>query len=170
MGFMGLNMKKVLFLSAVFALLACTGGEDHSTHDKPQLKSENGSVQGIEIASARVLPPFPGRDTAAAYFTVTNHGESADRLLSVSSPVSDAVEIHNHIEENGVMKMRQVSGGIVLEPGKTVELKQGSYHVMMFKTVLAEDQEDVALTLDYENAEDVTIIAEIVEHGDHGNH
>ena len=32
--------------------------------------------------------------------------------------------------ENGVAKMRQVTGGLEIKPGETVELKPGSLHAM----------------------------------------
>ena len=151
-------MRKIIFIITAALLAACSGheGMDHASH-----KSEaNKMSEGIVISAARVLPPFPGRDTAAGYFEITNHGNTPDRLVSVTSPISPAIEIHNHIEDNGVMKMRQIDG-VDLAPGETVIFKPGSYHLMMFKTALPEDQKNVALTLNYENAEPVTLIVDI---------
>lgn len=156
-------MKTFLTILAAVTLAACSGemnhGEGGNSHAGHQMD------EGIVISSARVLPPFPGRDTAAGYFSITNHGEIDDTLVSVTSPISSAVEIHNHIEEDGVMKMRQVDG-IALKVGETVELKPGSYHLMMFKANLAEDQSDVSLTLNYEKAPSVTMIVPIEGRGD----
>lgn len=156
-------MKIFLTIIAAVTLAACSGemnhGEGGNSHAGHQMD------EGIVISSARVLPPFPGRDTAAGYFSITNHGKVDDKLVSVTSPISGAVEIHNHIEEEGVMKMRQVDG-ITLKAGETVELKPGSYHLMMFKANLAEDQSDVSLTLNYENAPSVTMIVPIEGRGD----
>lgn len=53
------------------------------------------------------------------------------RLVAGSSPVAGVVEIHEMAMDNQVMKMRQVAGGLALPAGKTVELKPGSYHVML---------------------------------------
>lgn len=53
------------------------------------------------------------------------------RLVAGSSPVAGVVEIHEMAMDNNVMKMRQVAGGLALPAGKTVELKPGSYHVML---------------------------------------
>ena len=33
--------------------------------------------------------------------------------------------------DNGVMKMREVAGGLEVKPGETRELKPGGYHLMM---------------------------------------
>jgi len=155
-------MKKFLTLIAVVTLAACSGemnhGEGGHSHAAHQMD------EGIVISSARVLPPFPGRDTAAGYMSITNHSKTDDKLVSISSPISGAVEIHNHIEESGVMKMRQVDG-ISLKAGETVELKPGSFHIMMFKANLPEGQEDVSLTLNYEKAPSVTMIVPIEGRG-----
>jgi len=151
-------MKKFLTIIAAAALAACSGemphGADGHTHAGHQMD------EGIVISSARILPPFPGRDTAAGYMSITNHSKTDDKLISATSPISGAVEIHNHIEEGGVMKMRQVEG-ITLKAGETVELKPGSFHLMMFKANLAEDQTDVSLTLNYEKAPSVTLIVPV---------
>jgi len=151
-------MKRFLTIITAVTLVACSGEANHNeggnSHAAHQMED------GIVISSARVLPPFPGRDIAAGYMSITNHSKSDDKLVSVTSPISGAVEIHNHIEENGVMKMRQIAG-IPIGAGETVELKPGSYHLMMFKAKLPEDQADVSLTLNYEKAPSVTMIVPV---------
>jgi len=156
-------MRNFLTVIAAVTLAACSGemhhGEGGHSHAAHQMD------EGIVISSARVLPPFPGRDTAAGYMSITNHSKTDDMLVSVTSPISGAVEIHNHIEENGVMKMRQIDG-IEIKAGQTVELKPGSFHLMMFKANLPENQADVSLTLNYENAPSVTMIVPVEGRGD----
>ncbi len=152
-------MKKFLMPITAAFLMACSGQveSDNAAHEAHQ------SHAGIVISSARVLPPFPGRDTSAGYFEIVNHGSKADKLIAASSPVSEVIEIHNHIEEDGVMKMRRVDG-IDLPPGEKVVFKPGSYHLMMFKTKLPEDETSIPLTLNYQNAEPVTLIVDIQRH------
>ncbi len=53
------------------------------------------------------------------------------KLVAVSSPVAGIVEIHEMAMDGDVMKMRHLGAGLELPPGKVVELKPGSYHVMM---------------------------------------
>ena len=65
----------------------------------------------------------------AAYLTITEQG-AADRLVSVSSPAAAMVQLHETVNEGGVMKMRPVEG-LDLAPGKPVMLSPGGYHVMM---------------------------------------
>jgi len=148
-------MKKFLTLIAATTLTACSAemnhGEGGNSHAAHQIE------EGIVISSARVRPPLPGRDVAAGYMSVTNHTKTDDTLISVTSPMSDRVEIHTHLNEDGVMKMRQVQG-VDIKAGETVEFKPGSYHLMMFGVSMTDGQEDVSVTLNYKNAPSVTMI------------
>ena len=61
---------------------------------------------------------------------LNNTGSQADALVSVSSPVAKKAEIHNHINDKGVMRMRQVAK-IDVPAGKSVTLQPGGFHVML---------------------------------------
>ena len=52
------------------------------------------------------------------------------KLVSASSPLTPAVEVHEMAMQDNVMKMRQVPA-VELPAGKSVELKPGGYHVML---------------------------------------
>ena len=171
-------MKTILttVFAAALSLAAC--GADPSVMDgyKSDTPKPAASQTGhaVEVSSAFIVPPFSGRTTSAGFMTLQNKGADA-RLISASSPISETVEIHNHIEDNGVMKMRRVDG-IALPHGKSVDLKPGSFHVMIFDTQVALGDEAV-LTLDFEKADDLTVVAPVVTRGekmsgdkDHGSH
>ena len=68
---------------------------------------------------------------SAAYVSILNHGKMADRLVDVTSNLARKTELHKMEKDNGVMKMRQVEGGIDLLPGKTIHLAPGGFHVML---------------------------------------
>ncbi|MBU6436138.1 MAG: copper chaperone PCu(A)C, partial [Betaproteobacteria bacterium] len=87
-----------------------------------------------------------------------NHGKSADRLLSASTPVAGSVELHSMTMEGNVMRMREVEGGIALAPGATVALQPGSLHMMFMnlKQPLALGTK-VPVTLQFEKAGKVTV-------------
>ncbi len=161
-------MKKISIL--LVAVLAACSAEMHHGEDGGNSHAAHQMEKGIVISSAYVMPPFPGKDLAGGFFEITNHGAD-DRLISVSSPVSETVEIHTHLKEDGVMKMRQIDG-LDLPKGETIIFKPGSYHLMLFGTNLPEGTEDVALTLTYEKAEPVTIIAPLgeLDEDDHSGH
>lgn len=104
----------------------------------------------IEKASARA--PLPGQSTAVVYFDIVNHG-GEDTLLSATSNVSSRVELHDHIHEDGVMKMRQVNN-VAIPAKDRVSFQSGGLHVMLFNV---EGDEPYLLTLDFETHEDITI-------------
>ena len=132
------------------------------------------SGEGVEISNARINPPLPGQTTGVAFMSLINYGED-DRLLTITSSVSDRVELHTHLNDDGIMKMRRVDG-IDLPHHKAVDLKPGGLHIMLFDTS-ASLGEDVVLTLDFEKADDLTVVAPVVMRGemsrgdkDHGSH
>ena len=78
---------------------------------------------------ARATPK--GADDGAAYMTVTNTGKTPARLSCVSSNASAKCQIHEMTMTGGVMKMREVEGGLQIKSGETVTFKPGSYHLML---------------------------------------
>ena len=85
----------------------------------------------IEIGHpwARATPR--GASVAAGYLKLTNTGSTPDRLVGGTSEAAGRVEIHEMTMTEGVMHMRPLKDGLELKPGRTVELKSGSFHLMM---------------------------------------
>ncbi|MET3595504.1 copper(I)-binding protein [Mesorhizobium shonense] len=105
---------------------------------------------------SRATPP--GAKVAGGYFTVTNKGSAPDRLLSISSEVSDKAELHEMGVKDGVMTMRPVSGGLEIPAGGKVELKPGGYHLMFVGLKRQPKQgEKFPATLTFEKAGSVTV-------------
>jgi copper(I)-binding protein len=77
------------------------------------------------------------------------------KLVGVSSPAAGVTEIHEMKMEKDVMKMAPIKS-LDIPAGKSVELKPGSYHVMLMdlKAPLA-DSSVVPVTLSFENAKGV---------------
>jgi copper(I)-binding protein len=71
-----------------------------------------------------------GAKVAGGYMTIVNNGREADRLVGGSMPRSGRVEVHESSTEQGVMKMREIAGGLEIKPGQKVQLKPGGIHVM----------------------------------------
>ena len=68
---------------------------------------------------------------AGGYLKITNTGTAPDRFTGGSIEVAKRFEVHAMSMEGGVMKMRELRDGLTIAPGATVELKPGSYHIMM---------------------------------------
>lgn len=67
----------------------------------------------------------------AAYVRLVNGGPAVDRLLAASSPAAERAELHTHLNEDGVMKMRQVAA-VELPPGASVTFAPSGLHIMLF--------------------------------------
>ncbi|WP_374338917.1 copper chaperone PCu(A)C [Leeia sp.] len=75
-------------------------------------------------------PTVPGSMAGAIYFDIRNSGE-ADTLVAVSSPaLAEQVEMHNHINDNGVMRMRQVPN-VPITANAQAHFKPHGLHVML---------------------------------------
>lgn len=116
------------------------------------------SLGSIQIGNPWTRATPKGADIAGAYMTLSNKGTAPDRLIGGSSPVAGRFELHLMTVEDGVMKMRPVDGGLEVKPGATVELKPGSFHIMLMglKQPLEKGQK-VKGTLVFEKAGTVEI-------------
>ena len=115
----------------------------------------NGKID-VEKPYARATPA--GAMSGAAYMTLTNKTQTADRLTGASSEVAAKVQIHEMKVVNGVMKMREVAGGLAIPAGGSVALKPGSYHVMLMglKKPLVAGQ-SFPLTLTFAKAGNISV-------------
>ena len=100
-----------------------------SSHSITFAQSTDIIVSG-EWARPVLIAGRPG----GAFFTIENNGDEADRLVSAEANIAKRTEIHNHTMTDGVMRMAEVEGGLEIPAGGKVELKPGSYHIMMFET------------------------------------
>jgi periplasmic copper chaperone A len=123
----------------------------------PALAQETSNTSiAVEQPWARATPV--GAKTGAVYMTLDNKSSTADRLTGASSDVADKLQIHEMKVENGVMKMRELAGGLPIPAGGSVVLKPGSYHVMLIglKKPLSVG-EQLPLTLTFEKAGNILV-------------
>ena len=88
-------------------------------------------AQSVEISDAwaRALPPVA--KVGAAYVTLTNRSGSTVTINNVTSSIAKEVEVHDHIMEDGVMKMTQIIG-LEVGAGESVKMKPHGKHLMLF--------------------------------------
>jgi copper(I)-binding protein len=86
-----------------------------------------------------------------------NKGSAPDRLVSVSTPAAKKAELHNHIMEGGLMKMRPV-GVVEVTPGDPSVLQPGGLHIMLMglSQPLVEGN-SFPLTLNFERAGSIEV-------------
>ena len=103
-----------------------------------------------------------GAKVAGAYLTIENKGAAADRLVSGSTDVAGRFEIHEMAMDGGVMRMRPLDAGLAIDPGKTVKLAPGGYHVMLMDLKSQLKQGDkVPVTLQFEKAGKVNVSLDV---------
>lgn len=123
----------------------------------PQPATEEPAADQISPMRLQVLDtwasPTPGGvDVSAGYLTIANEGESADQLISATSPRASRVEIHEMIMDGAVMQMRPVTT-LAIGPGERVELSPGGRHLMFFGvTQPFAPGEEIPVQLTFENA------------------
>ena len=114
----------------------------------------------ITQAWSRATPG--GAKTGGGYLTIENKGSTPDRLIGGSADVAAKVEMHEMSMKNGVMTMRPLDKGLTIEPGKTVKLAPGGYHLMMMDLKGPLKQGDkVPVTLEFEKAGKVTLSLDV---------
>ena len=126
----------------------------------------SGPAAAADEGSLKVTQPWARASlgqvkVGAAYLTIENHGQHADRLVGLASPVANHVELHNTIMDEGVMKMRPMEV-LELAPGETAALEPGGMHVMLMglKQPLKEG-ETFPMTLSFAEAGEVTIQVQV---------
>ena len=100
----------------------------------------------------------------AAFMTIDNHTDADITLETVTSPVSDRVELHETAMVDGAMVMQAVDGGITITAGRGKLLEPGGYHVMLMdmQRELAPGEE-VELTLSFSDGSSQTLTVPVKE-------
>jgi len=108
-----------------------------------------------------------------------NHSQSDDRLIAAGTDGVARVELHTHTEDdNGVMRMREIDGGIAVPAGGVHALERGGDHVMFLGLEAPFEQgETLSVTLTFEKAGDMVVEIPVDNerkgghgHGGHGDH
>ncbi len=114
----------------------------------------------ISQAWSRATPG--GAKTGGGYLTIENKGSAPDKLVSATADVAGKVEVHEMAMNNGVMTMRPLENGLTIDPGKTVKLAPGGYHLMMMDLKNPLKQGDkLPVTLQFEKAGKVAITLDV---------
>ena len=146
-----LSLKRTATLLAITAALIATSA-----------RAEDVKAGDLVITQAWTRATPGGAKIGGGFLTIENKGSSPDKLIGASAEVAGSVELHEMATTNGVMKMRPVEGGLAIEPGKTVKLAPGGYHLMMMDLKNPLKQGDkLPLTLQFEKAGKVAVTLDV---------
>lgn len=115
----------------------------------------------VTVSKAWARATAGGARNGAAFLEVSAKAAGGDRLVAAKSNAASRVELHTHIHEGGVMKMRRIDA-IDVPAGQTVVLKPGGLHVMLLDLRQPlKAGEALKLTLVFEKAGEINIEAPI---------
>ncbi len=123
------------------------------------------TIGDITVSKAWSRASTGAKRPGGSFVTITNAGSTADRLIAADTPAAGKSELHNHIMEDGMMKMRHVMAVDVPAGGMTM-LKPGSFHVMMFDLAnMLKEGDMFPLTLTFEKAGKATVMVHVGKAG-----
>ncbi len=120
--------------------------------------ADNVSVQDPYV---RLAPP--NAPATGAFMVIKNNGDKDIKVLKADNPASRVTELHTHLNEGGVMKMRPVAAIDIKAKGEAV-LKPGSLHVMLIGLKAEMKEGDVVpVTLTFDDGSAKTVDAKVVK-------
>ena len=126
------------------------------------LLAEDFTAGTLTISQPMAFETAPTAMAGGGYMTITNEGETSDRLIDVRAGYP-RVEIHESFEEDGVARMRPVEA-LEIAPGETVALEPGGLHVMFMglRDAPFVAGGEVPATLVFERAGEVEIVFDVL--------
>ena len=152
-----MTCSRILRLFAAIALALATGFA----------LAHGYSVGDVRIGHPFATPTPPGATIGAAYFaSLENQGSQADRLLRVSTPVATRVELHSgEIGADGVMRMRELDGGLKLPSKAVIRLRPGmGDHLMLMglkKPLVEGERFPMTLVFEHAGKVDVEVLVQV---------
>jgi hypothetical protein len=158
-------MKLRFYLLGVLLVILSSACSSQPTQDKT-MEIQNAwarpaMLMNTESSSNESGHMSEGDSVSAAYMIIRNNGNSADKLVRVSSEICEAVELHTSLTEGDVTKMMPVDG-IEIPANGQAELKPGGLHIMLIG--LKQDlkvSDKIRLQLEFENSSPMEIEVEV---------
>jgi hypothetical protein len=135
--------------------------------------SSGGGTADVKVTDAWARASSAVASAGAAYMKIENTGSAADALIGASSPAATTVEVHETVAmgspapgasgDSGMMGMQPVKR-LEIPAGGTVELKPGSYHIMLIG--LKQDLkvgDSIEITLEFEKVGEIKVTATVRE-------
>jgi len=140
-------MKKLSLLTAclMFSAGVLAAAADQISVDKPYV---------------RLLPP--GAQTTGAFMVIRNAGDKDVKLVKADNPASRVTELHTHLNEGGVMKMRPVAA-IEIKAKSEALLQPGGLHIMLIDLKAPLKEGDVVpITLGFDDGSSKKLDAKVL--------
>lgn len=129
------------------------------------ISSETSAEQSsfIKVENARSYEAPPVVKNGAAFVTLKNTGNQDDALIAAKSDIAQKVELHTHLHEDGIMRMRKVERIKVPANGQAI-LKPMGDHIMLIgleKPLKPGESFDIKFL--FEKAQPVSVKVDVLE-------
>jgi hypothetical protein len=122
-----------------------------------------GAADSVTVVDPYVRQAPPGATTTGAFMVLKNGGTKDIKLVKADNPASKTTELHTHLNEGGVMKMRPVKDIEVKAKGEAV-LKPGGLHVMLIDMKGPMKEGDmIPITLTFDDGSSKKVDAKVVK-------
>ena len=121
-----------------------------------------GAADSVTVQDPYVRLAPPNAPATGAFMVIRNGGDKDVKVVKASNPASKVTELHTHLNEGGVMKMRPVPAIEVKAKGEAV-LKPGGLHVMLIDLKAPMKEGDVVpITLGFDDGSSKQVDAKVV--------
>ncbi len=113
----------------------------------------------IQVDGAWIRSAPPSAKALAAYMVITNTAGEPVTLVGADSPDFSAVEMHQSMAHQGMMRMMAVEH-LEIAPGKSLTLAPGGYHLMLMEPhKVLKSGDHVLLRLQFDTGEELSVSA-----------
>jgi len=116
----------------------------------------------VEIHQPYVRLAPPNAPAAGAFMVIRNAGSKDVKVVKADNPASRLTELHTHLNEAGVMKMRQVPA-IEIKAGGETQLQPGGLHIMLIELKAPmREGDNIAITLGFDDGSSKQVDAKVI--------
>ena len=125
-------LKTILYF--VLSVLLCTIAlftDTSFAHEEHHHMAKTNQESAISVENSYIKETIPGTTISSAYMMLHNNSNNNIRLVAATSSISQRIEIHEHIMQGDLMKMRQRQY-VEINANDCVEFQPSGYHLMIF--------------------------------------
>ena len=103
----------------------------------------------LSIKDAWIQEGPPNARVLAGFMQITNNGDKTGNITSADSDLFKSIEFHRTVHVDGMARMEKQQQ-LTIEPGATLKLEHGGYHLMLMqpaRSLTSGDTVDLILKL-----------------------
>lgn len=122
------------------------------------------SLASVMFVDGYVRAMPPSVPNSAAYFTLMNHGSSVN-LIGIEVAFANEAQLHTVLEEDGMVKMRQVPSFEIPEHGRLTLSESGEHVMLLGLNQPLVSGESVDLMLKFDDGSKLSISLKVSKQG-----